>query len=211
MPSSRGAFPPRDGTLVSYLTLSMPPALASGVFITSTTWGWKILFPLCLVLPGSGGLSTCAHLLHPYLGPSCQYGPHRSREHGCFCFHGQSRNHASQESVHVIALSLHGLKNCHRQSIGNPDFLEPCSSLLPLLLRWGEREKKEGIRWRVCPMILCDPMDSNTPGSSVHGIFQARILKWVAISCCRGSSPPGDWTCLSWIGRWILCYLGGPG
>ena len=34
----------------------------------------------------------------------------------------------------------------------------------------------------------CDPMDCSTPGSSVHGIFQARILEWVAISFSRGSS-----------------------
>ena len=39
-------------------------------------------------------------------------------------------------------------------------------------------------------MSLCDPMDCNPPGSSVHGIFQARILKWVAISSSRGSSLP---------------------
>ena len=32
-----------------------------------------------------------------------------------------------------------------------------------------------------CP-IFCDPMDCNLPGSSVHGIFQARVLEWVAIS-----------------------------
>ena len=38
-----------------------------------------------------------------------------------------------------------------------------------------------------CP-ILCDPMDCRLPGSSVHGIFQARILEWVAISYSRGSS-----------------------
>ena len=38
-----------------------------------------------------------------------------------------------------------------------------------------------------CP-TLCDPMDHNLPGSSVHGIFQARVLKWVAISFSRGSS-----------------------
>ena len=36
--------------------------------------------------------------------------------------------------------------------------------------------------------ILCNPMDCNPPGSSVCGIFQARILKWVAISFSRGSS-----------------------
>ena len=35
---------------------------------------------------------------------------------------------------------------------------------------------------------LCDPMDYNLPGSSVHGIFQARILEWIAISSSRGSS-----------------------
>ena len=34
----------------------------------------------------------------------------------------------------------------------------------------------------------CDPMDCSPPGSSVHGIFQARILEWVAISYFRGSS-----------------------
>ena len=38
-----------------------------------------------------------------------------------------------------------------------------------------------------CP-ALCDPMDHSPPGSSVHGILQARILEWVAISSSRGSS-----------------------
>ena len=36
--------------------------------------------------------------------------------------------------------------------------------------------------------IFCDPMDCSAPGSSVHGISQARILEWVAISFSRGSS-----------------------
>ena len=44
-----------------------------------------------------------------------------------------------------------------------------------------------------CP-TLCDPMDCSPPGSSVHGIFQARILEWVAISFSRGFSWPRDWT-----------------
>ena len=35
---------------------------------------------------------------------------------------------------------------------------------------------------------LCDPVDGSPPGSSVHGILQARILAWVAISSSRGSS-----------------------
>ena len=38
-----------------------------------------------------------------------------------------------------------------------------------------------------CP-TLCNPMDCSPPGFSVHGILQARILKWAAISFSRGSS-----------------------
>ena len=69
---------------------------------------------------------------------------------------------------------------------------------------------------------LCDPMDCSPPGSSVHGILQARILEWVAISFSRGSSWPRDQTQVSRIaGRhfnlWatreviapILCGLNG--
>ena len=56
-----------------------------------------------------------------------------------------------------------------------------------------------------CP-TLCDPMDCSLPGSSVHGIFQARILEWVAISFSEGSSQPKDRTCVFCVGRWIL-YL----
>ena len=51
------------------------------------------------------------------------------------------------------------------------------------------------------------PMHHSPPGSSVHGIFQARVLEWVAISCSRGSSRPRDRTlvsCISCIGRRIL-------
>ena len=46
---------------------------------------------------------------------------------------------------------------------------------------------------------LCDPMDSSLPGSSVHGILQARILEWVAIHFSRGSSQPRDRTQISCI------------
>ena len=49
-----------------------------------------------------------------------------------------------------------------------------------------------------CP-TLCDPMDCSRAGSSVRGIFQARVLEWVAISFSMGSSPPRDQTQLSLI------------
>ena len=55
-------------------------------------------------------------------------------------------------------------------------------------------------------LTLCNPMDCHLPGSSVHGILQARILEWVAISSSRVSSWPRDQTCVSCFGRWIL-YL----
>ena len=54
-----------------------------------------------------------------------------------------------------------------------------------------------------CP-TLCDPKDCSLPGSSVHGLFQARILEWVTISSSRGSSQPRNRTCVSFIGRLIL-------
>ena len=46
---------------------------------------------------------------------------------------------------------------------------------------------------------LCDPMNCSLSGSSVHGIFQARILECVAISFSRGSSQPRDQTRVSYI------------
>ena len=50
---------------------------------------------------------------------------------------------------------------------------------------------------------LCNPMDYSPPGSSVHGIFQATVPEWVAISSFRGYSQHRDWTCISWNGRQI--------
>ena len=50
-------------------------------------------------------------------------------------------------------------------------------------------------------------MDCSLPGFSVHGIFQARVLEWVAIAFSRGSSQPRDQTHISYIssiGRWVL-------
>ena len=46
-------------------------------------------------------------------------------------------------------------------------------------------------------LTSCDPMNCSLPGSSVHGILQARILEWVAMPSSRGSSPPRDGTCVS--------------
>ena len=59
------------------------------------------------------------------------------------------------------------------------------------LLKWSEVAQS-------C-LTLCNPMDCSLPGSSVHGIFQARILEWAAISFSRGTSQPRDRTRVSSI------------
>ena len=84
------------------------------------------------------------------------------------------------------------------------------------LLKHREQKEKElySMSWKV-PLnrvvavvkslsILCDPRDCSLPGSSVHGISQARILEGVAISFSRGSSRSRDQTRISCIGRQIL-------
>ena len=55
-------------------------------------------------------------------------------------------------------------------------------------------------------LTLLQPMDCSMPGSSVHGISQARILEGVTISFFRRSSWPRDRTHISCIGRWILYH-----
>ena len=68
-------------------------------------------------------------------------------------------------------------------------------------------EKKELVT-HSCP-TLCNPMDCSPPGSSVHGILQARLLEWVAMPSSRGSSRPRDQTCVSFIsgiGRRVLYH-----
>ena len=64
-------------------------------------------------------------------------------------------------------------------------------------------------------LTLCNPMDCGPPGFSVHGIFQARILEWVAMPSSRRSPQPRDWTGVSdvsCIGKQVLYHyrLGSP-
>ena len=78
----------------------------------------------------------------------------------------------------------------------------------------GKREHKTSKSWsfdQSCVQspshvwfFFCEPMNFSLPGSSVHGIFQARILESVAIFSSRGSSWPRDWT---WVS--CICYITG--
>ena len=55
---------------------------------------------------------------------------------------------------------------------------------------------------------LCHPMDCGPPGSSVHGLLQARILEWVTVPSSRGSSQPRDYTHVSYVSYigWQVLY-----
>ena len=69
----------------------------------------------------------------------------------------------------------------------------------------------QGVRacWIASVMTLCNPMDCSLPGSSVHGILQARILECDAMSSSRKASEPRDPTSISYVssfGRQVLCH-----
>ena len=67
-------------------------------------------------------------------------------------------------------------------------------------VRRGQILTAKSLVTQSCP-TLCNPMDCNLPGSSHHGIFQKRVLEWVAISFSRGSSQPRNQT-------WVSCFAG---
>ena len=72
-------------------------------------------------------------------------------------------------------------------------YLFICTSSLNVCMFWVHSEVVQS-----CP-TLCDPVDCSPPGSSIHGILQARILEWVASFFSRGSSWPRDQTQVSCI------------
>ena len=91
----------------------------------------------------------------------------------------------------AIHTELRGKKACcdhgktqHNLYVISPSFAKMHECLVSEVAQW-------------CP-TLWDPMDCNSPGFSVHGILQARILEWVAIFFSRGSSQPRNRT-------WVSC------
>ena len=84
--------------------------------------------------------------------------------------------------------------------VGLGGLLQSCSTVL----LW-RRPQTRGWWFRYLVVSnSCDPMDCNLPGSSVHGILQARILEWVVISFSRGSSRPRNGTRVSCIASWFF-------
>ena len=66
-------------------------------------------------------------------------------------------------------------------------------------MRYGFIHEKVKVLVSQSCLTLCDPMDYNSPGSSLHGILQTRILKWVAIPFSSRSSQPRDRS-------WVSCF-----
>ena len=71
-------------------------------------------------------------------------------------------------------------------------------SLCMFPMTWKPHHRCRSEVAQSCP-TLCDPMDCSLPCSSIHGIFQARVLEWIAISFSRGHSWPRDRTRVSCI------------
>ena len=74
-----------------------------------------------------------------------------------------------------------------------------------IIYHWSDRWRlmsntlvAKEVNAQLCP-TLGDPMDCSLPGSSVHGILEARILEWVTIPFSRGSSQSRDWTQVSYV------------
>ena len=96
--------------------------------------------------------------------------------------------------VYVASLCRWSVLGAWWVCISMPPSLPP--SLLPLFRPQVKSESVKVLFAQSCP-TLCNPKDYSLPGSSVHGILQASILQWVAISFSRGSSQLREWTRVS--------------
>jgi len=100
------------------------------------------------------------------------------------------RIYRTSQNIRIINAFLESLLSESFPSLG---VIVHLSSLAcPPTLYWSldvMRGQSESEVAQSC-LTLCDPVDCSLPGSSVHGIFQAIVLEWIAISFSRGSSQP---------------------
>ena len=132
---------------------------------------------------------------------------------GCLVSVTKSDNHSLGAGTLFISLSLSSqyLVQCllHNKSSRDICWLDELIHLLSLFWLSYHVPDTVGIYFLSHVWLFCDPMVCSWPGSSVHGISQARKLEWIAISCSRRSSPPRDQThvsCFSCIGRQSLYH-----
>ena len=75
--------------------------------------------------------------------------------------------------------------------IGGRELNKTKRSLLWYGHQWHGESESERLVTQLC-QTLCDPMDYTPPGSSVHGILQARMLEWLAVPFSKRTSTPRD-------------------
>ena len=155
-------------------------------------WGWPRLSSLYVSLslllgPEAGKLTAIPTSSQGLEDPSNSNVLRRSHEK------------SSRKGRQLLRDTDHGLlENGRRQAtltdlFTHQHFLNLCSMIGSLL---GDTHTQDR-QLCVCSLTqscltLCDPMDCSPPGSSAHGILQARILEWVAMPSSRGSSRPRD-------------------
>ena len=106
-------------------------------------------------------------------------------------------------AVSISSLARHVYRSFALFKIGL--FISYCWNLSGFWIFYIQVSFWSEVKWSTQSCLtLCDPMDCSLPGSSVHWIFQARILEWVTISFSRGSSQPRDWTGVSCIAGRLL-------
>ena len=95
-------------------------------------------------------------------------------------------------------MSIESVMPSNHLILCHPLLLLPSIFLLFLILLFFNLSESESEVTQSCP-TLCNPMDCSLPGFSIHGIFQATVPEWVAISFSRVSSQPRDQTWVSHI------------
>ena len=155
-------------------------------------------------------LQSASHpsLWGPHEGPVCTVS---------FTVNVKTANARENEMIHMLNRVKNNMLLEHRKrqarSGGNQSYRQSlekrlkCSvchrwwdqSHIFLLRQLGYRQTAD-VRAKLLQsrLILCDPVNCSPPGSSVHGILQARVLEWVAMPSSKGSSWPRDWTRDSW-------------
>ena len=95
----------------------------------------------------------------------------------------------------LVELRSHMSPGQKSQNIKQKHYCNKLSTLKMVCFK--KKTQLEIVAYVLSHVWLCDPMNCSLPGSSVHGISQARILEWVTISFSRASSWPRNWTCVS--------------
>ena len=150
-------------------------------------------FSFSCIGEGSGNPLQCSCLENPRDGGACWAAVYGAAQSQTQLKRLRSSSSIWKKQLFLKSPSLPRDRSSKRNSIVINSLLGSFNNQEILRLTKGELEIPQA-----CP-TLCDPMDCSLPVSSVHGIFQAIVPEWIAISFSRGSSQPRDQTHVSRI------------